>query len=140
MLLRGYETPVDGQRNRIQDYRQEILEGEPPERDRRIRLRTIDDTWADYLAQVAEYKSGVQLLSGTGRDSHHAYLLAIHEWFGALQAGLEEEMARRLQAPGDEYANRGAVWAYLTTDQPTNQAGHGLSRSLRDLAAIYLFR
>ena len=62
-----------------------------------------------------------------------------HEWFGELEAGLEDEIARRLEAPGDEFASRGAVWTYLTTDQPFPNLGHRLARSIRDLAAVYLF-
>jgi preprotein translocase subunit SecA len=138
-FLHGYEVPVEGQRNKLQGHRQEVLESEMPERERRITLRAIDDVWADHLARVADYRGGVQWISWSGRDPHRAYVLQVHEWFGKLEAGLEEEIARRLDADGDEFANRGAVWTYLTTDQPFPNLGHRLARGIRDLAAVYLF-
>ena len=138
-FLHAYEVPIEGQRNKIQAYRQEVLESERPERERRITLRAIDDLWAEYLAQVAEYRSGVQWISWSGRDPHRAYLLKVHEWFTGLEAELGEEIARRLDVPGDEFANRGAVWTYLTTDQPFPNLGLRLSRAIRDLVAVYGF-
>ena len=138
-FLHGYEVPIEGQWNKFQGYRQEVLERDLPERERRITLRAIDDLWADYLAQVADYRSGVQWISWSGRDPHLTYVLKVHEWFTGMEAGLSEEIARRLDAPGEEFANRGAVWTYLTNDQPFPNLGHGLSRSFRDLAAVYLF-
>jgi len=138
-FLHGYEAPVEGQNNKVQEFRQEVLESDMPERERRITLRAIDDLWAEYLAQVSEFRSGVQWLSWSGRDPHRAYLLKIDEWFRAMEAGLDEEIARRLEAPGDEFARRGAVWTYLTTDEPFPNLGHRLSRAFRDLAAVYLF-
>jgi len=138
-FLHAYEIPIEGQRNKIQAYRQEVLEKAMPERERRITLRALDDLWADYLAQVADCRAGVQWTSWSGRDPHRGYLLKVHEWFNELEAGLREEIAQRLEIPGEEFASRGAVWTYLTTDQPFPNAGHGLSRSLRDLAAVYLF-
>jgi preprotein translocase subunit SecA len=137
-FLHGYEVPIEGQRNKIQEYRQEVLESDRSERERRITLRAIDDLWADYLAQVADYRSGVQWISWSGRDPHRAYLLTVHEWFNGLEAGLREEIARRLDTPGEEFANRGAVWTYLTTDQPFPNLGHRLTRAIRDWAAVYM--
>jgi preprotein translocase subunit SecA len=138
-FLHGYEVPIEGQRNKMQAYRQSVLESDMPERERRITLRAIDDLWADYLAQVADYRSGVQWISWSGRDPHLAYVRKVHEWFTGMEADLSEEIARRLEAPGHEFADRGAVWTYLTTDQPFPNLGHGLSRSLRDLVAVYRF-
>jgi preprotein translocase subunit SecA len=138
-FLHGYELPIEGQTNKIQEYRQEILESDMPERERRITLRAIDDLWADYLAQVEDLREGAHWTSWSGRDPHRAYLLKVYEWFSELEAELPQEIARRLDAPGEEFANRGAVWTYMTTDQPFSYQGHGLTRSFRDLAAVYLF-
>jgi hypothetical protein len=88
--------------------------------------------WADYLARVADFKSGVMwqsyvpsapfFLSLDRRDPHHAYLRQIHEWFQELEAELPVEIARRLaqaeSGGGHCVGERGAVWTYLTTDQP----------------------
>ena len=131
--------PIEGQNNKVQEFRQEVLESDMPERERRITLRAIDDLWAEYLAQISEFRSGVQWLSWGGRDPHRAYLLKIDEWFRAMEAGLDEEIARRLEVPGDEFARRGAVWTYLTTDESSNSFGLKLSRTFRDLIAVYGF-
>jgi hypothetical protein len=74
---------------------------------------------------VADFKSGVpwqSVLSVTGprRDPHTVFLHQIHAWFKELEAALTVEIARHLsQAGGGENpSERGAVWTYLTTDQP----------------------
>jgi hypothetical protein len=110
-----------------------------PERERRMTLRMIDDLWMGYLAMVADYRSGAQWLSWSGRDPHRTYLLKVHEWFQELEDELEAEIARRMETPGDEFASRGAVWTYLTTDMPVRNAS-GLKRSvsIRDWVAVYL--
>jgi preprotein translocase subunit SecA len=138
-FLHGYELPIEGQRNQWQVYRQEVLASELSERERRIRLVAIDDLWADYLARVADFKSGVHWISWTGRDPHPEYLRTVYQWYSELEESLEEEIARRLEAPGDRYGARGAVWTYLTSDEPFASFGRALPRNLRNLAAALLF-
>jgi preprotein translocase subunit SecA len=118
IFLHGYEVPFEGQRHSIHAWRQDILESDTPERESHITLRTIDDLWADHLARATEYRSGVHWVSWSGRDPHREYLLKIDEWFRELEALLPEEIARRVETDGAETADRGAVWTYLTTDQP----------------------
>src|SRR5579884_2817340 len=91
IFLHGYEVPFEGQRNKIHVWRQEILESDTPERDKRIILRTIDDTWADYLARVSEYREGVHWVQWSGRDPHHEYLRKIDAWFREMEASLPDE-------------------------------------------------
>ena len=81
----------------------------------------------------------MQWVSWSGKDPQREYLLRIHEWFRELEAGLEEEMVRRIEEGGEDLASRGAVWTYLTTDRPSPNIGHRLARRIRDLAAVYLF-
>jgi preprotein translocase subunit SecA len=83
----------------------------------RFTLRTIDDAWADHLARVSEYRSGVQWVSMSGRDPHREYLLKIDEWFRELEAGLPDEIARRVESDGAGTADRGAVWI-VSDDRP----------------------
>jgi preprotein translocase subunit SecA len=128
IFLHGYEMPIEGQRNKIHTQRQAVLEGDMPEREQAITLRTIDDLWADYLAQVAEYRSGVQWVSWSGRDPHREYLLKVHQWFGELEAVLPEEIARRVEMTADDLPDRGTVWTYLTTDRPFAAWKHHLAR------------
>jgi preprotein translocase subunit SecA len=125
IFLNKYELPIEGQRNRIQTYRQSVLLGETPcesETARLVTLRTIDDTWSDYLARVAEYRSGVHWVSWAGRDPHREYMLVIHGLFTELEADLPVEIERRIEEAraglGPDPNERGAVWTYVTTDQP----------------------
>ena len=152
LFLHGYDVPIEGQRHRIHSRRQAILDGRIPlesELERLVTLRTMDDLWADYLEQVADFKSGVAwqsyassapfFLSLDRRDPHSTFLRQIHEWFQELEAALPGEIALRVaeaeQGGGRNPAERGAVWTYLTTDQPfggwTERVLAGLRRKLR---------
>ena len=152
LFLHGYDVPVEGQRNRIHSERQAVLEGRTPcrsELERLVTLRTIDDLWADYLEQVADFKSGVAwqsyassppfFLSLDRRDPHSTFLRQIHEWFQELESALPIEIARRVAEAeaggGQNPSEPGAVWTYLTTDQPfggwTEKVLAGLRRKLQ---------
>ncbi len=137
-FLHGYEVPIEGQRNIIHTRRQEVLESRMPDCRKRITLRTMDDLWADYLARIAEFRSGVQWVAWSGRDPHRAYLMQVNEWFKELEAAILEEIARRVEAGGSEFTERGAVWTYLTTDQPFADLVQRLARGLRDWLAVYM--
>ncbi|MGO9230659.1 MAG: accessory Sec system translocase SecA2 [Bryobacteraceae bacterium] len=151
LFLHGYDVPVEGQRHRIHTHRQAVLDGRIPcksELERLITLRTIDDLWADYLERVADFKSGVHwqsyvpsapfFLSLDRRDPHATFLSQIHEWFQDLEAAIPVETGERIaaaEASGAEGpSERGAVWTYLTTDQPfgtwTERVLAGLRRKL----------
>jgi preprotein translocase subunit SecA len=152
LFLQRYELPIEGQRHRIHSRRQEILEGKTlfaSELDRLITLRTIDDLWADYLARVAELRSGLPWLEWglaglpgltlDRRDAHYEYARTIHQCFSELETEWPVEIARRLAeakaSSASDPAERGAVWTYLTTDQPfgswTERAVRGLRRKFR---------
>ena len=135
LFLQNYDSPVEGQRHKIHSWRQQVLDGSMPcqsELERLITLRTIDDLWADYLARLEDFRAGIPwqsyasspafILSLDRRTPHSAFLRQIDEWFPELEAAIPEEIARRL-AEADEsqtasLGDRGAVWTYLTTDQP----------------------
>jgi preprotein translocase subunit SecA len=134
-FLQRYDLPVEGQRNKIHTYRQAVLEDTAPcqsELERQITLRVIDDLWADYLARLEDFRAGIPwqsyaavpgFFAGTDyRDPHFTFLRQIDEWFPELEAAIPEEVARRLAKAeadgGPSLAGRGAVWTYLTTDQP----------------------
>ncbi len=142
MFLHRYEIPVEGERNRIHAQRQDILEGRIPfdsEIARVAALRTIDDLWSDLLAQIAELREGVQWLSWGRRDPHYEYLKQVQQWFGELEEMLPAEIERRVREAeaglGPDPRERGAVWTYLTTDQPfgtwTERVLRGLMRRIK---------
>ncbi|HJZ97692.1 MAG TPA: hypothetical protein VKE70_14380, partial [Candidatus Solibacter sp.] len=149
-FLHGYDVPVEGQRNKIHTYRQEVLEGGvdcASELERTITLRTIDDLWADYLERLEDFRSGIPWLSYTmtapsmlsmGKiDTQGTYLRQIDEWFPELEGAIPVEVVRRVEAAkasGEGPRDRGAVWTYLTSDQPfgtwTERFVKGLLRKL----------
>jgi len=139
-FLNKYEGVIEGQRQRIQQLRQAWLEGrmEGGELERLVWLRTIDDMWADHLARVADLKAGVHYFSMGGREPLHEYLTRVHAWFQELEEELPHEVDRRVaeaEAGGLDPRQRGAVWTYLTTDQPfgtmTERVMRGLMRKVR---------
>ena len=146
LFLQKYELPIEGQRYRIHSQRQSVLSGETRcESDvaRLVTLRAIDDLWADYLARVAEFRSsipwldfalaGVPWLTLDRRDPLYEYAQKIHQWFPEMEAALPGEIARRLaeaESGALDPSERGAVWTYLTTDQPFGSFSQRLSRGI----------
>jgi preprotein translocase subunit SecA len=145
--LQRYELPVEGQRHRIHTLRQQVLEGKTKyssEVEKSIALRTIDAMWADYLARLAEFRSGmpwlnwglvgIPMLSVDRRDSQYEFAQKIHQWFSELEAELPLEIAQRVaeaQKTGAAPSERGAVWTYLVTDQPFGSWGNRFAAGLR---------
>ena len=121
LFLQKYEGALEGQRQMLQSYRQEVLTGDAAEFDRLVTLRAIDDLWSDHLATVAELRGGIQWVSWTGRDPLFAFLSRIDGIFRELMDSLPEEIESRLQEAresGLDPLQRGATWTYLTTDNP----------------------
>jgi preprotein translocase subunit SecA len=152
-FLNKYESIIEAQRQMIQRQRQEILTGEsatdvegpadeideddPPvrmtETERLVRLTTIDDLWADYLAEIADFRSGIHWVSWSGRDPLHEYLVNVDRMFHELEARIEAESEKRLaqaEVSGILPKQRGATWTYLTTDQPFGSASERLIRGM----------
>ena len=127
-FLQKYEAVIEGQRLAIQETRQSILEGRTEcasEMERLVRLTAIDDLWADYLAGIAELRSGIHWVSWANRDPLHEYLVEVDRRFEQLQPEIEDETAARLEKAeaGEVHPQqRGATWTYLTTDQPFGTA------------------
>lgn len=102
------------------------------ESERLIRLATIDELWSDYLAEIADYRAGIDLVSWS-REPLHEYLISVHQTFTKLQKKIRKESERRLR----EAANtgilprqRGATWTYLTSDEPFGPATERILRGL----------
>ncbi|MBZ5523997.1 MAG: accessory Sec system translocase SecA2 [Acidobacteriia bacterium] len=123
-FLHKYEATIEGQRLALQEERQALLHGESEcasELERLVRLTVIDDQWADYLAAVAELRSGIHWVSWANRDPLHEYLVEVDRLFQQLHEQIEQETAERLERAEAGEINprqRGATWTYLTTDQP----------------------
>jgi preprotein translocase subunit SecA len=123
-FLNKYESVIEGQRQKIQQRRRNILMGATPcssELERLVSLATIDELWSEYLASITDLREGVQWLSWGGRQPLYEYLTLVHRMFQELEARIGEEIPKRLseaQAQGTDPTERGATWTYLTTDQP----------------------
>jgi preprotein translocase subunit SecA len=147
ITLQRYELPVEGQRHRIHSFRQHVLEGKTEHTsdfERLVALRTIDAQWSDYLARLAEFRSGLPwldwglqglpIVTMDRRGPEYEYAKKIHQWFSELESGLPEEITRRIeeaQSLGEDPAERGAVWTYITTDRPFGSFGQRFAAGLR---------
>jgi preprotein translocase subunit SecA len=137
-FLVKYEAVIEGQRQRIQDRRQAILESELPDLERIVSLATIDDRWADHLAAITELRSGVHWYAWGGRDPLHEYLTRVDAAYRELEEGLDAEIRSRLEEAREKGLGppeRGATWTYLTTDRPfgdwSERILRGLTRKIR---------
>ncbi len=148
MFLQKYELPVEGQRHHLHTHRQEVLEGKTPcatDLERIVTLRAIDALWADYLAKLAEFRAGLPWIDwGVGglpcfsfdrRDGYYEYAQRIHKWYPEIEANLPAEIDQRMaqieSGNGPDPRERGAVWTYLTTDQPFGSLTQRIVRGLR---------
>lgn len=108
---------------------------------RALVLALMDDLWADYLANVAELKSGIHWVSWAGRDPLHSFLTGVQEIYADFQCCLKEEVAVAFEDAEirdgvivfseKEKLERGATWTYITTDQPFGTLGERIVRALR---------
>jgi preprotein translocase subunit SecA len=136
MFLRKYEGIIEGQRQRIAERRQRVLDGTTPCDSalmRLVTLDTIDDLWADYLAVISELRASTIWVSLGGGNPFREYLRTAHAMFQELTRTIDEETAARLQharTHGIEPRRRGATWTYLTTDEPFGTMTAGLMRKL----------
>jgi preprotein translocase subunit SecA len=132
-FLAKYEGVVEGERQHIQARRQAVLEADLPELERAIALSTIDDLWSEFLATVAELRSGVHWYSWGGRDPLHEYLTRVDAMCRELDERIPAETAERLERAESGSAGppqRGATWTYLTTDRPFGDATERLLKGM----------
>ncbi len=119
------------------EYEDREVDVELPEDDavtRRVTLSVIDDSWADYLANVAELRGGIHWVQWGGRDPLHTFLTGVQDMYGEFHQRLGEEVARILGAdpnPNMAQFERGATWTYLTTDQPFGTLSERIMKGLR---------
>ncbi len=108
---------------------------------RELALAVIDDLWADYLANVAEFRGGIHWVAWGGRDPLHEFLTGVREIYADFEQRIGEEIAAafaaaelrsgRVSFPADPRFDRGATWTYLTTDQPFGTLGERIVKGLR---------
>jgi preprotein translocase subunit SecA len=97
LFLDKYESVMEGQRQRIQERRQAILESDQPELERLVAVRTIDDLWSVYLETVTELRAGIHWQGYTGHDPLYAYLTKVDALYCELEESIDPETAVRLE-------------------------------------------
>jgi len=164
-LLWKYEGSVEHQRREAYALRREVLLSpewsvasvlpeeqfqvlraavEPEELERAGRslvLALFDDLWADYLANVAELKSGIHWVTWAGRDPLHSFLTGVQEIYSDFRQCLKEEIEAAfeqaeirdgvIEFKETARLQRGATWTYITTDQPFGTLGERITKALR---------
>lgn len=136
LFLKKYEMVIESQRLQMRERRDDVLH-QPVEassaRRRHVTLETMDAVWSDYLASVAELRSGTVWLSLGGKNPHASYLRDVHALFSDVMASIADEVEARLSAadPTDDLPRqRGATWTYLTTDEPFGTMTERILRNL----------
>ena len=139
LFLRKYETLLEGQRLALQERREQVLTADAAalsETERLVTLTTIDDLWSDYLAAVADLRAGTVWTSLGYGNPMGDFVVRLHAMFENLQRTIDDEIAARLEnADATLLAarERGAIWTYLTTDEPF---GSMTERAMRGLASM----
>jgi len=95
---------------------------------RRIALATMDEVWADYLANEADLRSSLIWTSWSSGDPLHKFLIVERDIYDDFLRSVDEGVATafaaaRVEAGSIEFDHperleRGATWTYVTTDQP----------------------
>jgi preprotein translocase subunit SecA len=108
---------------------------------RQLVLATMDDLWADYLANVAELKGGIHWVSWGGRDPLFEFLTGVERIYADFHERLPAEIAAafesaRIEGGQIRFENeaaleRGATWTYLTSDQPFGTFSERIMKGLR---------
>jgi preprotein translocase subunit SecA len=108
---------------------------------RPLALAVVDDVWADYLANVAELRSGIHWVSWGGRDPLYEFLTGVRDIYEDFHRRVKEDIANafaaaeirngEIQFQDQARFERGATWTYLTTDQPFGLLGERIMKGIR---------
>jgi preprotein translocase subunit SecA len=115
------------ERNLMERYlelAQTFGEAEVKEAERRVRLETLDELWADFLAWVADFRAGVHWPSWGSREPLRRFRIEAEEKFAQMLRAHEEEVVAyldldRLPEILPVHLDRRAIWTYALPDQPT---------------------
>ncbi|MCP4902416.1 MAG: accessory Sec system translocase SecA2 [bacterium] len=151
--LEKYSEVIEGQRQYLQSWRQEILTGhtEPgvfaqqstarfdalvpqvgrtvlDEIENRITLIVVDRCWSEYLAEIAEIRDGIHLVTLGGLTPINEFHTRAREAFNALLGRVNDQVVEVFEAVeitenGVDWEKEGltgpsSTWTYLVTDQP----------------------
>jgi preprotein translocase subunit SecA len=101
--------------------------------ERVVTLSVIDDLWSDYLAAIAELRSGTTWVSlGYGKPLT-PYLRDVDAMFREMEGLIGPEVAERLDRSSSDDLDprqRGATWTYITSDEPFGPMSERIARQV----------
>ena len=112
------------------------------ELERRLTLLKIDEAWSNYLADVAELRSGIHWVSLGGKNPLDEYLHQTAMSFEHLLNGLDEQIIdaflnlqpdSRGEWAGLPGLDRAATWTYVINDQPFGDLGERMAKAIVQL-------
>jgi preprotein translocase subunit SecA len=98
--------------------------------------------WSNYLADVAELRSGIHWVSLGGKDPLNEYLHQTAATFEQLLHGLDEQIIDAFSSlqsdPLGEWSglpglDRGATWTYVINDQPFGNLSERMAKAVVQL-------
>ncbi|MBV6434655.1 MAG: Protein translocase subunit SecA [Bryobacteraceae bacterium] len=138
--LQKYDSLIENQRRMTQEIRNGVLRGERECGNRRAALLKIDELWSDYLADIAELKSGIHWISFGGKNPFDTFVHEAAAMFEEVERGIEAAITNPAEHGTPDGFERGATWTYVTTDQPLGDYGQrlarGIARKFYDLAEL----
>ncbi len=138
--LLKYDSLIESQRRMVHGIRSAVLHGERECENPRAALLKIDELWPDYLADIAEMKSGIHWVSFGGKNPFETFVHDAAANFGEVEQGIEAAITNPAEHGMPDAFERGATWTYVTTDQPLGDYGQrlarGIARTFSDIAEM----
>ncbi|MCC6364546.1 MAG: accessory Sec system translocase SecA2 [Bryobacterales bacterium] len=138
--LLKYDSLIENQRRMAQGIRSAVLHGERECENPRAALLKIDELWSDYLADIAEMKSGIHWVSFGGKNPFDTFVHDAAAIFEEVERGMEAAITNPAEHGVPDTFERGTTWTYVTTDQPLGDYGQrlarGIARTFSDIAEM----
>ncbi|MBS1829302.1 MAG: accessory Sec system translocase SecA2 [Acidobacteria bacterium] len=128
--LLKYDQLIENQRRMVQSMRLDVLLGERECPDAHTALLRMDDLWSQYIATIAEMKSGIHWVSFGGKNPLDTFLHDAANLFEEMLPSMEEAIRDPASCAMPDGYQRGATWTYVTTDQPLGDMNLRLARGI----------
>jgi preprotein translocase subunit SecA len=125
-----YDGLIENQRRMVYHLRMQLLTGEADRARTAAALLKIDELWADYLAEIAELKEGIHWISFGGKDPFNTFIHRAEELFSGVWRQITEAVENPDECGAPESYNRGATWAYVSSDQPLGDMNQRMARAI----------
>jgi hypothetical protein len=86
--------------------------------------------WSQYIATIAEMKSGIHWVSFGGKNPLDTFLHDAASLFEEMLPLMEEAIEDPSSSGIADGYQRGATWTYVTTDQPLGDMNQRLARGI----------